>query len=170
MIFATWVKAMLDRVTRVVSRVLLWASAVSLALMVGILTWQVFSRYVLDSSPAWAEQSALVLMIWMTFLGTASGIAEGFHIRIVEGVNSLAHPWRARAIGFANILIILAGLLVLVLGWQLVSATWNNAVPTLPLTRGMVYLVIPASGALMALFALEKLIKGEEIAGSAGSA
>ncbi|MWV29232.1 TRAP transporter small permease [Aurantiacibacter rhizosphaerae] len=161
---------MLDRVSRIVSRVLLWASALSLALMVGILTWQVFSRYVLDSSPAWAEQSALVLMIWMTFLGTASGIAEGFHIRIVEGVNSLAQPWRARAIGLANVLIIIAGILFLVLGAQLVGATWNNAVPTLPLTRGMVYLVIPASGALMALFALQKLLKGEEIAGSAGSA
>ena len=161
---------MLDRVMRFVSRLLLLSSALALALMVSILTWQVFSRYVLDTSPAWAEQAALLLMIWMTFLGTASGIAEGFHIRIVEGVNSLAHPWRTRAIGFANILIILAGLLFLVLGWQLVSATWNNAVPTLPLTRGMVYLVIPASGALMALFALEKLIKGEEIAGSAGSA
>ncbi|WP_137681297.1 TRAP transporter small permease [Aurantiacibacter suaedae] len=161
---------MIDRAIRWVSHSLLLASALSLALMVSILTWQVFSRYVLDTSPAWAEQMALLLMIWMTFLGTASGIAEGFHIRIVEGVTSLAQPWRGRAVGIANLLIILAGILFLVLGGQLVDATWNNAVPTLPLTRGMVYLVIPLSGALMALFALEKLVRGEEITGSAGSA
>ena len=161
---------MIDRSIHFTSRLLLLSSALSLALMVTILTWQVFSRYLLDTSPAWAEQAALLLMIWMTFLGTASGIADGFHIRIVEGVTSLPRPWRARAVGIANLLIILAGILFLVLGGQLVGATWNNAVPTLPLTRGMVYLVIPASGLLMALFALDKLLRGEEITGSAGSA
>ena len=109
-------------------------------------------------------------MIWMTFMGTASGIAEGFHIRIVEGVTSLRQPWRNRAVQCANLLVILAGLLILVLGGQLVGTTWTNSVPTLPLTRGMVYLVIPASGALMALFAAWKLIRGEEIEGSSASA
>ena len=56
---------MLERAIRFVSKLLLLSSALSLALMMVILTWQVFSRYVLDSSPAWAEQAALVLMIWM---------------------------------------------------------------------------------------------------------
>ena len=161
---------MADRIGSLVSRALLLMSALSLALMMAILTWQVFSRYLLGNSPPWAEQSALILMIWMTFLGSASGIADGFHIRIVEGVTSLAQPWRSRAIKAANLLIILAGLLILVLGSQLVGATWTNAVPTLPVTRGMVYLVIPLCGGLMAVFALQKLIRGEEIAGSAGSA
>lgn len=159
-----------DRVLKDISRVLLLASALALALMMAILTWQVFARYVLGSSPAWAEQTALILMIWMTFLGTASGIAEGFHIRIVEGVISLHQPWRKCAVQVANLLIVLAGLLILFLGAELVGTTWNNAVPTLPLTRGMAYLVIPASGGLMALFAVQKLLRGEEIEGSAGSA
>ena len=45
---------MIDRVIRLTSRVLLLSSAVSLALMVTIPTWQDFSRYLLDTSPAWA--------------------------------------------------------------------------------------------------------------------
>ncbi|WP_170235011.1 TRAP transporter small permease [Croceicoccus sediminis] len=161
---------MAERILRAISRTLLMASALALASMMAILTWQVFARYVLGNSPAWAEQTALVLMIWMTFLGTASGIADGFHIRIVEGVMSLREPWRKRAVQTANLLIILAGILILVLGSNLVGTTWGNAVPTLPLSRGMVYLVIPVSGALMAVFAMQKLIRGEQIEGSAGSA
>ncbi len=161
---------MVERVGSLVSRGLLLISALALALMMAILTWQVFSRYLLGDSPAWAEQAALILMIWMTFLGSASGIADGFHIRIVEGVTSLTQPWRSRAIKAANLLIILAGLMILFLGGKLVEATWTNAVPTLPVTRGMAYLVIPFSGALMAVFALQKLLRGEQIAGSAGSA
>ena len=159
-----------DRSLKGTSRALLFGSALALAAMMAILTWQVFARYVLGNSPAWAEQTALILMIWMTFLGTASGIAEGFHIRIVEGVKSLKQPWRNRAVQAANLLVICAGLLILVLGSQLVGTTWTNSVPTLPLTRGMVYLVIPASGGLMALFAAWKLIRGEEIEGSSASA
>jgi len=161
---------MIERFGSLVSRGLLLMSALALALMMAILTWQVFSRYFLGDSPAWAEQAALILMIWMTFFGSASGIADGFHIRIVEGVTSLAQPWRSRAIKAANLLIILAGLMILFLGSKLVGATWTNAVPTLPLTRGMVYLVIPSSGGLMAAFALQKLLRGEQIAGSVGSA
>ncbi|MBX7535017.1 TRAP transporter small permease [Qipengyuania flava] len=161
---------MTERLLKGVSHTLLYGSALALALMMSILTWQVFARYVLGSSPAWAEQSALILLIWMTFLGTASGIAEGFHIRIVEGVASLNQPWRSRAVQTANALIILAGILILGLGSLLVATTWTNAVPTLPVTRGMVYLVIPASGGLMAIFAARKLCLGEEIEGSAASA
>ena len=161
---------MADRILKDISRTLLFGSALALGLMMVILSCQVFSRYVLGNSPAWAEQAALILMIWMTFLGTASGIAEGFHIRIVEGVKSLKQRWRDRAVQSANLLVILAGVLILVLGSQLVATTWTNAVPTLPLTRGMVYLVIPASGGLMAVFAARQLILGEEIEGSSASA
>ncbi|MXO64503.1 TRAP transporter small permease [Altericroceibacterium endophyticum] len=161
---------MIDRFIRIISRLLLAASAIALALMVAILSWQVFARYVLDYSPAWAEQTALMLMIWLTFLGTASGIAEGFHIRIVEGVANLPETWKKRVVQLANLLIILAALLIVWLGILLAQATWGNAVPTLPLTRGMVYLVIPFSGALIAVFALDKLLRGEEISGSQASA
>jgi TRAP-type C4-dicarboxylate transport system permease small subunit len=109
-------------------------------------------------------------MIWMTFLGTASGIADGFHIRIAEGVESLPARWRLRAVQLANCLVIMCGLLMLIYGVILVSETWTNIVPTLPLTRGMVYSVIPASGALMVIFALNHLVRQEATGGSRGSA
>ena len=107
---------MVDRLVRIASRALLAASAIALALMMGILCWQVLARYLFDASPAWAEQSALLLMIWMTFLGTASGVADGFHIRIAEGIESLPANWRLPAVQLANALIIVTGLLMLVYG------------------------------------------------------
>lgn len=161
---------MLDHFVRLTSRGLLTASAAALALMTAILCWQVLARYLFDASPAWAEQSALLLMIWMTFLGTASGIADGFHIRIAEGVESLPAAWRQRAVQLANVLIALSGLLMLVFGSVLVRETWINIVPTLPLTRGLVYSVIPASGGLIALFALHHFLRQETTGGSRGSA
>lgn len=160
----------MPRILQQVSRVLLAITATCLALMVAVLCWQVLSRYLLGSSPAWAEQTALLLMIWMTFLGTAAGIADGFHIRVTEGVTALPPQWSARAVALANLLAVLAGVLIAWVGTGLVSETWNNAVPTLPLTRGMVYLVIPVCGALIALFSLSHLVRGADAGGSRGSA
>lgn len=161
---------MIDRTIYATSKLLLVASAFALALMMGILCWQVVSRYVFDDSPAWAEQSALLLMIWMTFLGTASGIADGFHIRIAEGIANLSGRWQSVAIHVANLLIIIAGIIIFWFGTVLVIETWYNDVPTLPMPKGAVYSVIPVSGFLMALFALHHLIRGKEIGGSRGSA
>lgn len=152
---------MLDRLCGYASRVLLAASAAALAAMVTILTWQVFARYVLGSSPAWAEQAALLLMIWMTFLGTAAGIGMGFHIRIVEGIAVLPAKWQRRMIRLAHVVTLFAGVLMAWIGAELVSATWTNSVPTLPLTRGMVYTVIPLAGAITVIFTLQKLARGE---------
>lgn len=161
---------MTDRLVFAISRLLLLFCALALALMMTVLCWQVFARYVLDFSPAWAEQAALLLMIWMTFLGAACGIADGFHIRIVEGLDSLPESWRHYAVQLANGLIFLSGILITLTGAQLVGTTWGNAVPTLPLTRGAAYLVIPLSGVLMALAALHHLVRGQETGGSPGSA
>ena len=157
---------MVEHALRSCSRTLLLAAALALMLMMAILTYQVVARYVLNSSPAWAEQSALILMIWLTFLGTAVGIAEGFHISILEGVAHLPDHLRKRAIFIANFLILIAGLLILWLGLALCAETWTNAVPTLPVTRGMVYLVMPLSGGLTAIFATDHLLRGKAVEGS----
>ena len=57
--------------------------------MTGIVVVQVFARYVLNDSPVWAEQAALLLMIWYVFIAAAAGVREGFHIRLAVIAESL---------------------------------------------------------------------------------
>lgn len=149
-------------------RILMALSATGLAVMAAILCWQVFARYVLGSSPAWAEQSALLLMIWIVFLGAAAGVAQGFHVRIAEGVERMSPAWAKRVIMAANTLILIFALMLFFWGAQLVIATWHNQVPTLPVNRGAVYAVIPLSGVLIAVFVLDHWCKGKETGGSSG--
>lgn len=137
-----------------VSRVSLAVASIGLVAMTAILCWQVFARYVLDASPAWSEQASLVLMMWFVFLGAASGVWEGRHIRIEEGVTRMNPRLRRWAHLLANVAVLLLGLELLIWGSEMVVHTWDNHVPTLPLTRGMVNLVIPVFGGLMALFSL----------------
>ena len=44
-------------------------------------------------------------------------------------------------------------------GGELVLRTWSHVVPSLGIPRGLTYLALPLSGALMALFALEQVLE-----------
>jgi TRAP-type C4-dicarboxylate transport system permease small subunit len=64
----------LSVVTRRGADLLLAIGAAGLLLMTAIVGWQVFGRYVLNSSPSWSEQAALTLMIWYVSFGAAAGV------------------------------------------------------------------------------------------------
>lgn len=129
-------------------------SAAGLIAMTAIISWQVFGRFVLGSSPSWTEQASLILMIWYVFFAAAAGVYEGFHIRI-ELLESMSNARNARRIRIAIQLIVAAfGLVLLVFGSQLTWLVRDHVVPSLGISRGLAYLPLPLSGFLMAIFAL----------------
>lgn len=161
---------MLERLRRVnaaASAALLRAGAIGLILMTAIVGWQVFGRYILNSSPAWAEQAALVLMIWYVFFAAAAGVREGFHIRILAMESLLSARGRHVMRFIAHLVVGLSGAAIAVWGGELVARTWSHVIPTLGLPRGVAYLPLPLSGVLIAFFTIELILEdaaGEESA------
>jgi TRAP-type C4-dicarboxylate transport system permease small subunit len=145
----------LNRLSYQVSRLVRVFACAGLLAMSGIIVWQVFARYVLNASPAWAEQAALVLMIWYVLFATAAGVREGFHIRIAAFSDALTPRLRRFAVIAAHLVVAAFGIAMLVWGCELVAATWQHVIPTLALPRGVAYLPMPASGALIFAFSLE---------------
>lgn len=143
-----------------------WFAGAGLLLMTAIIAWQVFARYVLNASPSWAEQAALLLMIWYVMFAAAAGVREGFHIRISVFVGSLPQGWQ-RVVNFiAHATVGLFGIAMAYWGVDLVRETWQHVIPTLGLSRGVAYIPIPAAGVLIAFFALEHIvadIRGAEV-------
>lgn len=138
------------------------AAALGLVAMTLIVGWQVFGRYVLNSSPSWSEQAALTLMIWYVSLAAAAGVREGFHIRIVAVENALPPPGR-RLLRIASDLVVAAcGLAMVIWGGELVLRTWDHTIPSLGLPRGLAYAGLPIAGALIVVFALERLFEEAE--------
>ncbi|MGH6951993.1 MAG: TRAP transporter small permease, partial [Vitreimonas sp.] len=54
-------------------------AAASLCALVGVLAWQVFGRYVLNSSPSWTEPVALTLMGVAALFGAAIAVRAESH-------------------------------------------------------------------------------------------
>ncbi len=153
----------LTRITHFAADWLVRISAVGLVLMTAIIGWQVFGRYVLNSTPSWSEQASLALMIWYVSLAAAAGVREGFHIRIVALENAVGAKTRLWMRLASNIIVGVCGIAMLVWGGQLVMKTWSHVIPSLGIPRGLAYLGLPIAGALMALFSLERIF--EELSG-----
>jgi len=154
----------LSRLSATASVIVRWFAGIGLILMTAIIAWQVFARYVLNSSPTWGEQSALLLMIWFVMFAAAAGVREGFHIRIAVVTDNLPEKPRRLVRMFAHAIVGLFGLAMLWWGVELVREVWQHVIPTLGVSRGFAYVPIPIAGFLIFSFALEHMIA--EIRGS----
>ena len=102
----------LSRFSEKVSIAVRWFASAGLLLMTAIITWQVFARYVLNNSPTWGEQAALLLMIWFVMFAAAAGVREGFHIRIVVVAENLPEKPKQFVNLFAHAVVGLFGLAI----------------------------------------------------------
>ena len=132
-------------------------SGSALVLMTTIIIVQVFGRYVLNASPVWAEQAAMLILIWCVFFAAAAGVREGFHIRISIFVDYLPDNFRKLAHLASNIVVAVFGLSMVFYGSELAQSTWQH------ISRGFAYIPIAISGVLITLFSIEKQLSKSEI-------
>lgn len=144
--------------SRWISRLTLAFAALGLIVMTGIIGWQVFARYILQDSPAWAEQSALLLMVWYVMLAAAVGVREQFHIGMTAATDAMPRVLARICRATSLVLVLGFGVALGVWGGELVARTWAFDIPTLGLPRGLAYLPLPVAGWLIAAFSLEHLV------------
>ena len=72
------VKRFLD----VLSVIAMSMSGVCMVILVVSFGWLVFGRYVLNDTPTWVEQMAMLLVTTITFLGASVGIHQRTHLSV----------------------------------------------------------------------------------------
>lgn len=132
------------------------AALVGMAL---VQAWQVFARYVLNDTPSWAEPVTLQLMGWFILLGAAVGVRESFHLGL-DLLQQALPPALARVLEAVNLLLILGfGVAMVWYSVQLAIGTWTATIPVLDLPGGFDFIPLIVGGALIALFAAERLLE-----------
>jgi len=135
------------------------ASAGLVVIIVCVL-YQVFGRYVLNDSPTWAEQLALLLVSYVTMLGTAVGVRDAGHIGL-ESFLVLAPEWlRTKMELLIHLFMIVFGIAMTYYGVTLAIGQWDELLPTLFVPDGLRYLPIALCGSLMTLFSIEHILAG----------
>ena len=160
----------LDRLAGVlgwINRTALWASAAGLVLMTLFVAWQVFARYVLNSSPSWTEPASLLLMSWFILLGSAVGVRERDHLGFEIGLHFAPRGLRFVMLLVTEILVAGFGAAMAWYGFELARETWSANMAGLSIPQGVDYLPLALGGALITLFSLEKLVllfaKGDDL-------
>ena len=150
--------AFLTRIDAKLSLFALIAAGAGLVLMTVMVAWGVFGRYVLNDTPIWVEAGSLFMMSWFILLGAAVGVRESDHLGFEVGLIMSPPPMRAALVLIGEGLVCAFGLAMLVYGTQLAAGTWSDRMPIIGISRGWDYVPIAAGGALIALFALEKML------------
>ena len=153
------------RMSRLLSLACMWLAGIGLCAMTAIILWQVFARYVLNSSPSWSEQAALYILIWTILFGGAAGVRENFHIRMTAFQDAIGKH-RVIPLIVAHLITGAIGVFLVIYGANLVVKLWDFTIPTLGVPRGSAMLPMPIAGVLITGFVLEHLVaifRGREV-------
>lgn len=119
------------------------------AVLIGLVAAAVFFRYVLNDSIVWAEEMARYLFVWITFVGGGLGVGTNIHI----GVDSLVAILPAQTKQIVQIcvelMIVVFVVALIYAGAQFAWFGMRADALLLPIPMGVVYLAVPAGGAVM---------------------
>jgi TRAP-type C4-dicarboxylate transport system permease small subunit len=69
---------------------------VLLAIMIGLASWQIVARNVLDSAIIWADPLLRTLVLWVGFLGAVAAARDDRQINVDVMSRFVDEPWRSR--------------------------------------------------------------------------
>ena len=144
---------------RVVDAMLRWVCIVLFALLVILVVYQVVIRS-FGGGNAWTEAMARIIFIWQGIIGAAYVIGENddvaidflvrkFPAAVVKFFEVLAHS----IVGFFAVWVMIMG------GWRLADSAFDQTVELLPFSQGQIYLILPVTGILIAIYCILNIIK-----------
>lgn len=136
-------------------------AATSLCVLVLVLAWQVIGRYALNDSPGWTEPVALILMSVAALFGAAVAVRRESHFNFPTLVESAPAPLRVTFKALARLIALAFGAALAFYGGYLMLDSWDIPMAGAPAPEGLSYIGVCLGGALIALFALERLVAGD---------
>jgi len=143
------VQHLLDRVRAIC----MFIASCALAVLIASFGWLVFGRYVLNATPTWVEQLALLLVLYIAFLGAAAGVREDTHIGVTLFRDMMPVPAQKVLLIGIDFALAVFGAVMLVAGITLMRFGWDTLLPMLGIPESFRTLAITSLGALILLFA-----------------
>lgn len=154
---------------RALTRLLEAAAGLMLVAIVLIVFAGVVSRYFLHIGLGWTEEAARFLLIWMMFVGATAAVSRWSHFRLALLTNWIPRRLHRPVDVFAIGVVVAMSLILVRYGIDITRVSWAQTSPMLDWPMGWIYLVVPASGALMLLFGLAHLagaLRGRDLPGA----
>ncbi|MGH8054692.1 MAG: TRAP transporter small permease [Stenotrophomonas sp.] len=147
-----------QRVLETLADVVIHVAVLALLGLVVVQGWQVFARYVINDSPSWTEPVTLLLLSTAMSMGAAAGVYTNRHFGfflLAEHIN----PAIKRVIdALVPLIIAVIGGFIAWWGWVLWMDGLHIKTAGANLPQSVNYLPLSIGGALMAVFALNRMV------------
>ncbi len=147
----------MQKIVNIVTKYLSWFLMALMALIVLDVTWQIFTRFVMQNSSSWTEEMARFLLIWIGLLGGSYAL----HTRMHLGIDILTYKLVGKKKQVVEVIIYsfvaLFALVIMVIGgFKLVNMTFQlkQISASMGIKMGYIYIVIPLSGMLMIFYSI----------------
>ncbi|RYF37163.1 MAG: TRAP transporter small permease [Comamonadaceae bacterium] len=144
----------------------MWLGIAGMVTLIACIAWQVFGRYILNSTPTWAETLALLIVLYVTMLGMAVGVRDAGHIGLESFLVLAPESVRLKMEYLIQVLILLFGAAMFWNCAVLAESVWTYRLPTLGISEGWRYIPSSLAGILVVMFSIEHLIalfQGHEV-------
>ncbi len=114
------------------------AGALLLAVL-GLVVFQVVSRYVFNTPFVWSEELARFALLWLTFIAAAFVMARGVHVSVTVGDRLLGRRGRLVVDLFALGVVLVVCILLLAVSPEFLSTAGRTSSPAAGIPMGWVY-------------------------------
>ena len=146
------------RLLGLLSAATITVAGIALVILVAMMGWLVFGRYVLNDTPTWIERAATLAILAIAMPVAAVGVRERFHLSVLgmrESLPLVAQRWVALG---CDALMGVFGAGMAWWSWELVGMVQAFRIPLLGISQGWTYAPMVAGGALMVLFSIEQVL------------
>ncbi|WP_117232762.1 TRAP transporter small permease [Vibrio maerlii] len=143
----------IHNVKHLIDKGVLCFCGVAIVTLVITVTWQVFSRYVLNDPSSFTDELARYTMIWFGLFGASYLFGKNGHLAITLFIGSINKKYRKYGYLFINLVaLVFINLAMIKGGLQLISRTMMQFSPALQIPMAYVYFILPISGVLMSIY------------------
>ncbi len=132
-------------------------ASVLIVVLIVIFGWLVYGRYILNATPTWVEQIALLIVVWITFLGAAVGVRRKTHLAVDFIRDAAPLPLRKLLTLLSIFALIFFGAMLAWQGYVMFERTARRMIPLLGVSEGWRAVPVIIGGAMIFVFSLDDL-------------
>ena len=137
---------------RAVNGMVRWVVIVLMLVMTVTVFLQIVFRYVFNIPLGWSEEMARFSFVWVSFFGASALMRVREHVNVTVFVDNFPPRLRAVCVLIANLCALIFAYYFVVGGIALTTNEWAQLAPAMQIPMGWVYVVIPISATLMAIW------------------
>ena len=141
----------LSRFDRIMEAGLKWTLVLLMSAITLSVFWGVFTRFVLQNAATWTGEFSGFSLVWITFLGSAYAVYHKSHIRFESLFDMLPKSIGLVIQTIFNLAMLAFFAIIVIYGFNLSMGAMTAETVSLPITKGVAYLVLPVGSLIMML-------------------